>query len=866
MPKNKITTKSAPISWLFKMAWRDSRKNRSRLLLFTSSIILGIAALVAVYSFRDNLQRDIYEQAKSLTGADLVVSSRKPISKSVTAILDTLGDERAKELNFISMLYFIKGEGSRLVHVKALEGEYPFYGTIETTPLAAAKSFNTGRNALVDKTVMIQFDAKPGDSVKIGNLNFAIAGFLDNAPGQTGVSASITPIVYIPMKYLKETGLAQMGSRINYFYYFKIKEQSALPKLIKKIDPILDKEGAEYETVATKKQSTGRSFEDLNRFLALSGFVALLLGCIGVGSAIHVYVREKLASISTLRCLGVKAWEAFFIYLIQITFIGLLGAVVGAALGTGLQFLLPIILKDFLPVEFTMQVSWLAVLQGIITGVLISVLFALPSLLSVRQISPLNAIRLSFEESKIKIDPLQWLVYFLIFLFVLGFTYLQMKSMLQAVIFTGSILIAILVFYGLSVFLLWLVRKILPASASYAWRQGFSNLYRPNNQTLMLIVAIGLSTALIATLYFVQGILINRVTLSAGKSQANMVVFDIQSDQKKAIADLTKSQHLPLMNQVPVITMRIDEINGKTASKMALADSLSHKPTPDDEENRPRESSARAFKSELRATYQDKLTAAEVVTSGKWIGSVKKPGDPVYVSLDERYAERINVKVGDKIQFNVQGTLIPTVVGSLRKINWATTQTNFRIVFPAGVLEDAPQFHVLMTKIPNAKASAAYQAAIVRAFPNVTVIDLGLALKLLDELLDKVGFVIRFMASFSMITGWIVLISAVRSSKNQRLKEIVLLRTIGAKGNQILSITAIEYLFLGGLAAGAGVLIALVGSWALAVFTFGAIFIPPLLPVLILFTGITAVVVITGILGSRSVLNIPPLEVLRKDS
>lgn len=865
MPDLPVLRKSAPISWLFKMAWRDSRKNRSRLLLFTSSIVLGIAALVAVYSFRDNLQRDINDQAKNLTGADLVVLSRKEMSKPMMARLDTLGDERAKELNFISMLYFIKGEGSRLMQVKALEGNYPFYGEIETTPAVAAKEFKTGRNALVDKTVMLQFGAKPGDSIKVGQINFAISGFLDNAPGQTGVTALVTPIVYIPMKYLKETGLAQAGSRINYFYYYKFRSESALQQTIKRMQPALEKEGIEFETVASKKQSTGRSFQDLSRFLALSGFVALLLGCIGVGSAIHVYIREKLAAISTLRCLGVRAWEAFFIYLIQVTVIGFIGAVIGAVLGTGIQFLLPLALKDFLPVEFTMQVSWSAILQGIITGVLISVLFALPSLLGVRNISPLNAIRLSFEESKPAAEPLKWLVYITISIFVWGFAYLQMENWMQATAFTGGILIAVLVFYSLSGLLLWLVRKTLPAKAAYTWRQGFSNLYRPNNQTLMLIVAIGLSTMLIATLYFVQGLLIGKVSLSSGKSQANMLIFDIQSDQRSGVSALTKKQHLPVMSEVPVITMRLDEINGKTAAQLALKDSLGAKAQPAEQENQPRESSARAFKSELRASYREELTSAEQVTSGKWIGRVKA-GETVYVSLDERYAERINVKVGDKIQFNVQGTLIPVVVGSLRKIDWVRAQTNFRILFPAGVLEEAPQFFVLMTKVPDATVSAAYQASVVRAFPNVSVIDMGLLLKVLDELLGKISFVIRFMASFSMITGWIVLISAVRSSKNQRLKEIVLLRTIGAKGAQILAITAIEYLFLGVLSAAAGILMAMAGSWALAVFSFGSVFTPPVLPVLILFTGVTLLVVITGMLGSRGALNQPPLEVLRKDS
>lgn len=844
------------VGWLFKMAWRDSRRNRSRLLLFISSVILGIAALVAVYSFRDNLQRDIDNQAKILTGADLIIDTRKPLSKNAKALLDTLGNERAAERSFASMIYFIKDAGSRLVQIRALEGAYPFYGEIETTPAAAANSFREGRKALVDKTLMLQFNAKTGDSIKVGALTFVIEAALDKVPGQTGITSTIAPVVYIPLKYLKETGLTKIGSRIHYKYYFKFNNPTTVESLVQEIQPQLDKEGLDAETVESTKEDTGRSFRDVNRFLALAGFVALLLGCIGVGSAIHVYIGEKLGTIATLRCLGVKAREAFLIYLIQLFFIGLIGAVAGAILGTFIQYLLPVVLKDFLPVEITMKVSWSAIAQGIALGVIISILFALPSLLSVRRISPLNALRLSFEKGHQKIDPLKWIVYLLIVLFVFVFTYLQMNNWLEATVFTLSILIAFLLLFALSGLLMWTVRSLMPNGVSYLWRQGFANLYRPNNQTLMLTVSIGLSTAFICTLFFVQGILINRVTLSAGEKQPNMVLFDIQNSQKTALAQLTTDYQLPVMNQVPIITVRIVEINGKTAADLATADSIN---TSKQDTMAP---SQRAFRGELRVTFQDNLTEAEKIVKGTWTGKVNYPDDPVYISLEENYARRINVEIGDSLTFNVQGVLIPTIVGSLRTVNWSRMQTNFRVVFPAGVLEDAPQFHVLMTRVPSSEASASFQAAVVRGFPNVSVIDLELVLKVLDNVLSKISFVIRFMAAFSMATGWIVLISAVLTSKTQRLQESVLLRTLGASRKQILTITALEYLFLGALAAGAGMILALAGSWALATYSFETSFTPPLWPIAILFAMVCLLVVITGVFSSKKIFTHPPLEIL----
>jgi putative ABC transport system permease protein len=839
IPKQRIK-----LSWLLKMAWRDSRKNRSRLFLFISAIVLGIAALVAVYSFKDNLQKDIDAQAKELTGADLVLDSRKGVSNVMNNMLDTLGDERSQEKTFASMIYFMKGGGSRLVQMKALEGKYPYYGAIETIPVAAAKSFQSDRNALVDKTLMLQFNATVGDSVKVGDLNFKILGTLTKAPGQTGISASIAPTVYIPLQYLEKTNLIKTGSRINHKFYFKFNDPSKIDEWVKKQDSKLEKEGFDTETVESRKEQTGRSFKDVSRFLALSGFIALLLGCIGVGSAIQVYIQEKLATIATLRCLGLKARHAFLIYLIQVFFIGLIAAVIGALLGTAIQFLLPWVLKDFLPIEITKQVSWPAVGQGILLGLIISVLFALPSLLAVRKISPLNAIRVSFEKAKNRRDPLLWLVYLLMVLFVAGFTHLQMKTWVQTLSFTLSIAIAFVLLLILSKLLMFMVRKLLPGSASYLWRQGFANLYRPNNQTLMLTVSIGLSTAFICTLFFVQGILMNRVSLSSGSNQPNMVMFDIQNSQKEGLDSLTKAFKLPLMNQVPVITMRIEEINGKKSTA--------------DTNNR------RAYRNEIRATYQDTLTAAEKITSGKWTGRVKA-SETVYISLDQRYAQQIKVGLNDKILFNVQGMMIPTVVGSLREVNWSRMQTNFRVVFPAGILEEAPQFHVLMTRVPSSEVSARFQGEVVQQFPNVSVIDLDLVLKLLDELLGKIGFVIQFMAGFSMVTGWIVLISSVLTSKNQRIKESILLRTMGASSKQIIRINAIEYFFLGAFAAGTGLILALGGSWALAKFSFDAAFIPPFFPTLLLFGSIVLLVVITGVLSTRSILKQPPLKILRTE-
>jgi putative ABC transport system permease protein len=838
------------LAWLLQMAWRDSRKNRSRLFLFISAIIFGIAAIVAIYSFGYNVAKDVDNQAATLIGADLSITSTKPVEASMQPLLGSLGDRRSQERSFASMIYFPKNGGTRLVQIRALQGEFPYYGSLETTPTAAGTDFRDGKKALVDQTLLLQFNARVGDSIKVGHVTFLIAGALNKAPGQTGIMAGIAPIVYIPLQYLPQTGLMQKGSRISYEYYYKFDHNVNVTKLVNGMETRLEKAGLNYDTIDTRKETTGRSFEDLTRFLALVGFIALLLGCVGVASAVHIYIREKIASIAVMRCLGVRSTQAFVIYLVQIISIGFIGAVIGSVLGSVIEHLLPVVFKDFLPITVSTNTSWLAIGQGILLGVVISVLFALLPLIAIRNISPLNTLRISYENINLLRDPLRWLVYVLIVGFIIVFSYIQLDSWPSSIFFTLGILIAFLILTLTARLLMWLAKMALSNSWSYLWRQGFANLYRPNNQTIILIVSIGLSTTFICTLFFIQSLLVKQVSLSAAANSANMILFDIQTSQKKQLTDLTEHYHLPVIQQVPVVTMRINTVNGKTAAQVKK-DTAS-------------QTSPHLFANEFRATYRDTLTPNEKIVSGEWQGKAAA-GAMVPISVEERFAKHNHLKIGDHIEFNVQGSPVETIVASTRSVNWNKMQTNFLVVFPAGVLEDAPQFYAMLTRVPGNQVSARYQQAVVKQFPNVSILDLGQLLSVLDDLLDKLGDIIEFMSAFSILTGIVVLIASVRISKYQRIQESVLLRTMGASRRQIMVISALEYLFLGTISALAAILLAFAGSWLLAKYSFDIPFSVSLTPAAGIFLAITALTIAIGLLNSRGILNKPPLEVLRGD-
>ncbi|HFA50131.1 MAG TPA: FtsX-like permease family protein [Bacteroidetes bacterium] len=875
------------------MAWRDSRRNRGRLLLFIASIVVGIAALVAINSFSENLQKDIGKEAKSLLGADLVVQGNQPAPDSLREVFDLLGPLRQSEtVSLVSMVYFPKNGGTRLSQVRAQAGAYPFFGKLATEPKAAEESFRQAASlpegkmpppiALVEKTLMLQFGLEVGDTVKVGNVPFLIEGRLNAAPGRSGIAGAVAPVVYIPKAYMEQTKLVQPGSLVFYQYHFEFPENTNIEDdVLTLLKPSVEGTSFETDTVAERQQNVSEAFTSMNVFLNLVGFIALLLGCIGVASSVHIYIRDKMSSIAVLRCLGVKGWQAFQIYLIQVVALGLAGGVLGAALGSFLQISLPAVLGDFLPIaDVSADVSWQAMGMGVLTGLSITVLFALLPLLAIRKVSPLRTLRASYEEDTSGSDPLKWAVYALIFLFITGFTLLQTRRW-DSIYFPFAIGFAFLALAGVARLMTWAVRKYFPKDWSFVWRQGIANMYRPNNQTLILIVTIGLGAALISTLFLVQGLLLKQVEYTGSGDVPNMIVFDIQPPQKEGVAQLVKDNGLPVRQLVPIVTMRVDNIDGVTY-EMHLRDSAlvawraeteaakeedrkAQRPEkPKGEKGERRFRSDWVYEREYRSSYRDTLIETEKITEGEWHGEVGDDGI-VYVSLAERIAHAMKAKVGTKITFNVQGALIETVVGSIRDVDFRRVQTNFFVIFPKGVLEQAPQIYVVVSKVESEEQSAKFQQALVEQYPNVSVIDLTQILKSVESVLDKISFVIRFMALFSILTGLVVLISSVVLSKFQRIQESVLLRTLGAKRRQILRINMVEYFFLGSLATLTGIGLSVIGSWALARWSLEIPFEPDLWPPLFVFLGITGLTMLIGLLNSREVVNKPPLEVLRKE-
>lgn len=835
------------LGWIIQMALRDFRSGKKRLALFASSMVLGIAALVAIISFGENLNKDIDRQAKELLGADLLVSGKEFDADSIK----NLSEDYAYEVSFASMVAFPQNEESRLSQVRALQGKYPFYGNLETFPQDAYRKFLiTPQSILVEKVLMAQLGASLGDSLKVGNTKFAIIGVLEKVPGQSGIVSSVAPAVYIPHSDLESTGLVQYGSRLTFNHYFKQANESLIAEIIDKEKSLWEQNNTNYETPESRKRSTGRAFGNLANFLSLVAFIALLLGSVGVGSAVNVFVKEKIQSVAILRCLGIRSSTAIAIFLMEILGMAFFASLLGALLGTSVQYILPQVFADFLPLEVAFSFSSRAIIIGLLTGMTIAILFSLLPLLRVRQASPMMTLRPSMEPQKLSRDIWTYLVLFGIGLFILGFSYLLLSSFKLALGFTGFILLAFGILWLLGKILMRLLRKFTPITLPYTLRQSLANLHRPNNQTISLISTIGLGTAMISTLFFLQNNLLEEVKIADRDNQPNMLLFDIQSAQLREVEGRLEKLEVKVLQQVPIVTMRLSKINGKDKSaneELAEDERLSRS----------------LYNREFRVTYRDTLTKSEKLVEGQ-LRPVTSSSDTIFVSMDRDYSRRVGIKMGDQLELNVQGRPLITYVGSFRDVNYNQVSTNFIMLFPENVLEKAPKFHVIVGKTRDELHSADVQKTIVGAFPNVSMINLATILETLEEILSKISFVIQFMALFSILTGLIVLIGSLIISKYQRQRESILLRTLGATSLRVNGINILEYTFLGMLAAGSGLFLALLATGLLSSQVFEMGFKLPWLEALYFFVGISAIIVILGISNTRSIMKASPADILRE--
>ena len=831
--------------WTWRMAWRDSRTQRRRLAVFASAIVSGITALVAIHALKSTLQTGVNVQAKALLGSDLEVVARHPFPEDAAQDISSHAKEVSRETSLSTMVSFPTAQAARLVLVRGVSGGFPYYGHVDTEPASAWTELKDHAGILLEPALLDQFQAHVGDKVKLGSQELPILGAIKKSPTRAGRAGGFAPEAYMRLADLDNAGLLSKSSLA--YYHLHLKD---IPD--KDVKALKDKYGGQgwrFETPEDRRDALGNALENFQRFLGMIAMAALVLGALGVAGAVHNHVARRLPSVAVLRCLGCPGDTAFAIYLVQAISLALVATFIGAVLGGGIAFFMLDHFQDSLPVPLNPAPSLWVIIRTAFVGLAVCIGFALQPLLQVRNVAPAVALREAWmvSTSRRRAWRSRLLLWAFLVLLVTLLARLNTNTWLRALALSGGLLAAFLLLAGLAKFLTWAARRLLSPSWPYLLRQGISNLYRPRNQTLLFLLSLGLGAFLLVTILLLRDGLQDSINLRKMPESPNIYLVDVQHDELDGVRSLLTTQHLPFLESAPVVTMRLQSIKGVPLKELEKNPKLPKW----------------LLQREYRSTYRSHLTSTEEVISGKWIEQAIE-GQMAPVSLDSDIAKDLEVAVGDEIELDVQGVPLKARVTSLRKVDWSKFGLNFWMVFPTGVLEAAPSFDVVTTRVPENMTSGDLQRALVQKFPNVSAIDLTLILTTVRSLLDKLGYVIGVLAGFTLLAGLPILIGTLWNARDQRIQESVLLRTLGASSTQVRTILMVEYTTLGLLAAGAGVVLGVFAHAALAQWVFETSPWPNFAATLGVGGGLIILALGAGSVLSRGVCTHPPLEILRK--
>lgn len=824
------------------MLRRELRASRRRLVLYGSCMALGVAALVGLHGLRATTGHAIDAQSAQLLGGDLRLSRRAPfpddVRESIAELLSSTEGEAAELTRFGSMVSAPATGRSRLVDVQAADPDYPLRGRVVTEPAGAWRGVHEGAGlrAIVDPSLLPQLGIAVGDEVALGASRFVIVGTVARAPGSFGMQTQIAPRVLIARSAVEDTGLVTPGSLIEYLLFVRA-PTPAVEAWVATNEAGLENQHTRALTVAGQEEDLQRGVGMMTRFLGLVGLAALALGGVGVAAGVRVLVRDKLDSTAMLRSVGAGSRDIVAIYGLLALVLGAIAGTIGSAIGVALQWSLPALLEGLLPVDVTSRFEPWAVVTGLLLGLWVTLLFAAGPLIDLVRVPPLRSLRADFAA-----EPLPLSGRIAVGCALAGSLLLvsvwQAPTTLVGLGFAGGLGLVLAVLAGTARLLAAALRWVIPRGSPYWLRQGLANLFRPRNHTVSSVLTVGFGLFLVATLHGVQGNLLHQLALDSGPNRPNLILFDVQPDQMKPLANFLEDRGAVTLDQAPLVSARLASIAGESVSERIALD-------PENREAR------WALLREYRLTFAAELRESETIADGAWwSGPEAGAVEPVPVSLEEGIARALGVRIGDRLTWDIQGVPVESVVASVRAVDWGQMSTNFVAVFPPGLIEQAPSTSVFLARHPDPETRATIQRDLVRDFPNVSVLDASLLLQAIDAMTARIAIAVRVLASFAVATGFAILVAAAAMARGERAGELRLLRTLGASTSVLRRVIATEAAALGALAAVLGTALSILATWALTYFVFEIPFSPPLADYAIL--GVASFVVsalLGGIIG-----------------
>jgi putative ABC transport system permease protein len=761
-----------------------------------------VAAVVSVAGLGAEIRRIIRTEARQLLAADIAFSSRQEPPTEWKEFLDEHPDYvRAglRELVALSAAPPRAGQvgASQLVELKVVDGPYPFYGELGLDPASALEDLLDAETTIVAPDLLQRLGLSIGDELLLGGTRFEIVGTVLSEPDRIGGSFSLGPRVFLAAAGLERTNLIGFGSRVLHKELLKLPADlgpDEIQAVSEEIEERLPATGLyRVETYVEAQPSLQRGLRRVERFLGLVALLSLLIGGVGVAQTVRAWLASRIDAIATLRCIGLRPNEVVWLYLGHTLLLGLIGSLLGIALGLLVQWIVPQMLADLLPGRVTRLWHWSAVAKGLGLGIGVATLFSLPPLLATRRVSPARVFRRDAEPIPAR-RRIRVALAVLIAAGVWLTATIQADSPVLGAGFTASLLVAV-GFLTLAAYLMAKGAARLPSGMTSIWlRHGLGALGRPGAGTIGAVVSLGLGVLVVLAITQVEDGVSEELETALPTDAPSAFLIDIQTHQWEGVEALLNEEQASRIDSVPVVSARLTEVGGRTIEELL-------EEAGDDRGKR------WALTREQRLTYLSELPEDNEILEGElWARD-----EVAEVSIEQEFAEDLGVGVGDRLGFSVQGVPFDLEVTSIRKVDWETFGINFFLVVEPGVLDEAPQFRLAAARLP-ADREQNLQNRLAAGFPNVTMLRIQEVLDKVRSALERLGVGVRFLGGFTMIAGLIILAGAVSAGTVRRGREVAVLKTLGVTRLGVIAIFSIEYALIG-LAAG---LIGTLGSHLLA--------------------------------------------------
>jgi putative ABC transport system permease protein len=836
-----------------RMTARDWRAGELRFLLV--ALIVAVSAMSSVGFFIDRMRAGLARDANQLLGADLLVNADNPVPPAWRQEAERRGLRLADTVTFPSMAQGGEGEAStaQLASIKAVSNGYPLRGLLRTTtdPIEASAALGAPARTIpepgtvwVDPNLLPALNVKVGDPLQVGERRFTIARLIAAEPDRGASFANFAPRVMLGLGDLKSTGLVDDFARVTYKLLVAAPSNNDLAR-VREFETWLrariaqdNVKGVRIESIENGRPEMQATLERADRFLSLVGLLSAMLAAVAVAMAARRFMQRHLDACAMLRCLGMTQNGVGALYLIEFALVGLAGSVIGVLVGFGAHFVLLQLIGTLLPADLP-PVSPLPALQGIATGMLLLVGFALPPVLQLRNVPHNRVIR----REQAAPQPMALATYGLGIGVFVALLLWQAGDPKLALLTAGGFLGGFAVFALVAWLALKLLRRLRGLSTHQGWRFAITSLQRRPGATIVQVVSLALGLMALLLLTVVRGDLVAAWQRATPENAPNRFVINVLPEQKDDVARRILGAGVEKPVLYPMIRGRLTAVNGKAITPATYAS----------------EDAQRLANREFNLSTMAQPPEGNDIVKGKWYTDAPGVSE---ASVEQGIAKTLGLKLGDVMRFDMAGIVVDARVTSLRKLEWGSMRANFFVIINPRAMANAPATYMTAFHLPQQGASLANTLA--RAYPNLTVIDVSGIIRQVQEVVDQVVVAVEFLFLFTLAAGVLVLYAALMGSTSERTREAGLLRALGATRRQLAQAQRIEFVLVGGLAGLLAASGAALLGWALAnyQFKFPWSFEPG-----VWLAGLVVGIVCAlagGWLGLRSVLRQPPLQTLRE--